>query len=52
MQKAIQGYAEHMRTEDFRTAIDAVLAEAAPADEGAEQVAVMCSPTSSRPPAA
>src|SRR3984957_10271712 len=33
-----RGYAEHMRSADFREAIDAVLAEAEP-----RQVAVMCS---------
>jgi uncharacterized protein (DUF488 family) len=42
-EEMFRGYAEHMRTADFRTAIDAVLAEAAPAGEGAGQVAVMCS---------
>ena len=38
-----RGYAEHMRSADFLIAIDAVLAEAALADEGSGQVAVMCS---------
>jgi uncharacterized protein (DUF488 family) len=38
-----RGYAEHMRSADFREAIDAVLAEAVLAGEGAGQVAVMCS---------
>ncbi len=33
-----RGYAEHMRSADFRAAIDAVLAE-----EGSRQVTVMCS---------
>ena len=37
-----RGYAEHMRSADFLIAIDAVLAEAALADEGSGQVAVMC----------
>ncbi len=38
-----RGYAEHMRTADFRAAIDAVLAEAVLAEEGSRQVVVMCS---------
>ena len=48
-----RGYAEHMRSADFRTAIDAVLAEAGlaeaglaesgPADAGSGLVTVMCS---------
>ena len=38
-----RGYAEHMRSADFRAAIDAVLAEAVLAGEGSGQVAVMCS---------
>jgi len=38
MQKAKQGYAEHMRSADFRAAIDGMLAEAK-----SRQVAVMCS---------
>jgi uncharacterized protein (DUF488 family) len=37
-----RGYAEYMRTDEFRSAIEAVLAEAT-ADEGAGQVVVMCS---------
>jgi uncharacterized protein (DUF488 family) len=39
-----RGYAEHMRSPDFRTAIDAVLAEAAAlAEAGQHQTTVMCS---------
>jgi uncharacterized protein (DUF488 family) len=38
-----RGYAEHMRSADFRAAIDAVLAEAVLAGEESRQVAVMCS---------
>jgi uncharacterized protein (DUF488 family) len=38
-----RGYAEHMRSADFRVAIDAVLAEARQADAGAGLVTVMCS---------
>jgi uncharacterized protein (DUF488 family) len=37
-----RGYAEHMRSPDFRTAIDAVLAEAE-AEPDTPQVTVMCS---------
>jgi uncharacterized protein (DUF488 family) len=39
-EEMFRGYAEHMRTPDFRTAVDAVLAEA-----GSRPVAVMCSET-------
>jgi uncharacterized protein (DUF488 family) len=38
-----RGYAEHMRSADFRAAIDTVLAEAVLAEEGSGKVAVMCS---------
>ena len=38
-----RGYAEHMRSAGFIEAIDAVLAEAALAEAGEHQVAVMCS---------
>ncbi|MGH3261894.1 MAG: DUF488 family protein [Trebonia sp.] len=38
-----RGYAEHMRSADFRAAIDVVLAEAALANEESRQVVVMCS---------
>ena len=38
-----RGYAEHMRSADFLVAIDAVLAEAAFAEEEARRVTVMCS---------
>ena len=38
MQKASQGHAEHMRSAEFREAIDAVLGESE-----SRQVAVMCS---------
>jgi uncharacterized protein (DUF488 family) len=38
-----RGYAEYMRSADFRAAIDAVLADAALAGEGSRQVTVMCS---------
>jgi uncharacterized protein (DUF488 family) len=38
-----RGYAEHMRSTDFRAAIDAVLAEAALAEEESRQLTVMCS---------
>jgi uncharacterized protein (DUF488 family) len=39
-EEMFRGYAEHMRTPDFRTAVDAVLAEA-----GSRPVVVMCSET-------
>jgi uncharacterized protein (DUF488 family) len=39
-EEMFRGYAEHMRTPDFRAAVDAVLAEA-----GSRPVAVMCSET-------
>jgi uncharacterized protein (DUF488 family) len=39
-EEMFRGYAEHMRTPDFRTAVDAVLADA-----GSRPVAVMCSET-------
>ena len=42
-EEMFRGYAEHMRTADFGTAIDALLAETARADEGTGQVVVMCS---------
>jgi uncharacterized protein (DUF488 family) len=42
-ERMFRGYAEHMRSADFRAAIDAVLAEAVLAGEGPRQVAVMCS---------
>ena len=38
-----RGYAEHMRSTDFRATIDAVLAEAALAEEESRQLTVMCS---------
>jgi len=38
-----RGYAEHMRSPDFLTAIDAVLAEAGAAESGTRQSVVMCS---------
>jgi uncharacterized protein (DUF488 family) len=38
-----RGYAEHMRSADFRAAIDAVLAEAGQADVRSGLVTVMCS---------
>jgi uncharacterized protein (DUF488 family) len=40
-----RGYAEHMRTPDFLSAVDAVLAEAVLAEMETRQVAVMCSET-------
>jgi uncharacterized protein (DUF488 family) len=39
-EEMFRGYAEHMRTPDFRAAVDAVLADA-----GSRPVAVMCSET-------
>jgi uncharacterized protein (DUF488 family) len=40
-----RGYAEHMRSADFRAAIEAVLAEAAAAEAGSRLLTVMCSET-------